>query len=217
MRHRSWFALLLSLAFLGGCTSFRSPSGIAPTAVVHAEPQNGPAPLTVELDASASIDDGRIIAYSWRVNGEDLESASSGACCEHTFTAAGAYLVQLSVTDDEGRTDTAQVEVLVTNLPPVASCRLSNDAPIIGERVQFDASGSIDPDGTLVDFVWDFGDGDTMRGTRVSHVYTAEGLYTVTLMVEDATGAIGTAIHTITVHMDTGGGGCGGGGPISCS
>ncbi|MBW2257119.1 MAG: PKD domain-containing protein, partial [Deltaproteobacteria bacterium] len=51
--------------------------------------------------------------------------------------------------------------------------------------MSFDGSGSSDNDGTLVDYSWDFGDGNIGTGVSPSHTYAAGGTYTVTLTVTD--------------------------------
>jgi len=85
------------------------------------------------------------------------------------------------------------------NLPPVAEFRLSAETVAVFQPVEFDASSSSDPDGEIVEFLWDFGDGNTAQGVVVSHVYTAPGEYTVTLTVRDDQGATATAREKITV------------------
>ncbi len=55
-------------------------------------------------------------------------------------------------------------------------------APMI---VNFDASGSSDPDGSIVRYVWDFGDAHRGSGAGVSHTYRSAGTYTVTLTITD--------------------------------
>jgi PKD repeat protein len=85
------------------------------------------------------------------------------------------------------------------NQPPTA--RLTAD-PNFGEAplpVSFDAAASADPDGSLVAWDWDFGDGATDSGESVSHTYDTAGDHTVTLTVTDDGGASSTATTTVTV------------------
>jgi PKD repeat protein len=75
------------------------------------------------------------------------------------------------------------------NLPPFASFTYSPYSPITNQTIIFNASSSIDLDGELVAYQWDFGDGVTASGRIVNHTYTEPGAYTVTLQVEDEGGA----------------------------
>ena len=52
--------------------------------------------------------------------------------------------------------------------------------------VAFDASDTIDPDGDMLSFSWDFGDGSRGIGDYVEHVFSKEGVYTVVVEVKDA-------------------------------
>ncbi|MDH3458376.1 MAG: PKD domain-containing protein, partial [Gemmatimonadota bacterium] len=63
----------------------------------------------------------------------------------------------------------------------------------------FDGSGSTDPDGTIVSYEWDFGDGATGTGVSPSHTYAAAGTYDVTLTVTDNDGATDTQATTATI------------------
>ena len=67
-----------------------------------------------------------------------------------------------------------------------------------GSATRFDASGAADPDGTIVRYAWDFGDGTLVPdgGPSPQHVYTRPGTYTVTLVVTDNEGASTTTIFT---------------------
>lgn len=84
----------------------------APTAAAVATPSTGPAPLAVTLDASGSSDsDGTIVSYSWDLG--DGGSAS-GAVVNHTYSTPGTYVATVTVTDNHGLTDTAQVAINVS-------------------------------------------------------------------------------------------------------
>lgn len=90
------------------------------------------------------------------------------------------------------------------NQPPVASLSanpLSGDAPL---NVSFDASASFDPDGSIVDFSWDFdGDGvyDQSTGTSplAGSTYTVPDSYNATVRVTDDLGA--TATDSVTINV----------------
>jgi PKD repeat protein len=84
-------------------------------------------------------------------------------------------------------------------LAPVASFIFSPAEPIVAETVTFNASASNDPDGTIVSYVWDFGDGDSDNGAMVEHAYTTVGTYNVTLTVSDNDELTRTITKTITV------------------
>ena len=89
------------------------------------------------------------------------------------------------------------------NADPVASFTstpLSGNAPLL---VRFDASSSADPNGQIVEYRWDFGDGkdDVTSGPETTHVFapTSDESYIVTLTVVDDHGAVGTRQQSIDV------------------
>lgn len=67
------------------------------------------------------------------------------------------------------------------------------------QGIAFDGSASSDPDGTINDYAWTFGDGAVGAGIRPTHVYSNAGTYTVTLTVTDDGGKKATASTTVTV------------------
>lgn len=71
----------------------------------------------------------------------------------------------------------------------------------------FDGSGSFDPDGTVVVYSWNFGDGAKDQGTHThpAHTYTAAGTYTVTLTVADNSGLTNQTSKQFTVTAPQGG------------
>ena len=154
---------------------------------------------TITFDASGSHDpDGTIAKYSWTFGDG---TTATGDSVQHAYTQDGTYTVTLNVTDDDGATGTASTIITVTstNQAPVASFTESAKMVSTGVIIQFDASASIDSDGTIVIYAWDLGDGNTAVGITVSHAYEDNGVYTVTLTVTDNEGATDFATATKTV------------------
>lgn len=76
------------------------------------------------------------------------------------------------------------------------------ETPLVNETVVFDASASYDPDGTIVSYSWDFGEGTSTVTTPepiIDHTYRAEGNYTVTLNATDNDGLSDTESKSLTV------------------
>lgn len=88
---------------------------------------------------------------------------------------------------------------LYTNKPPTAHFTESAETVYTGEAIAFNASESDDPDGTIVSYVWDFGDGANATGVVVEHDYDDDGNYTVTLTVTDDDKAFDMASAAKTV------------------
>jgi hexosaminidase len=63
--------------------------------------------------------------------------------------------------------------------------------------VAFDAAASSSPNGAIVSYAWDFGDGETANGITVSHTYPDKGVYAVTLTVTDSAGKSGSRSLTV--------------------
>jgi PKD repeat protein len=83
---------------------------------------------------------------------------------------------------------------------PVAAFSFGPPNPQPGDVVLFDASASFDPNGTIVNYEWDFGDGDVHGfGKNQDHNYSAAGTYFVTLSVTDDTGLKSSVTRSITV------------------
>lgn len=62
----------------------------------------------------------------------------------------------------------------------------------IEEEIQFDASNSFDAENEIISYYWDFGDGTNDTGVTVTHAYTQQGIYPVTLIITDNGGNTAT-------------------------
>jgi len=204
--------VLLLPILLSGCilnTILDDVVNREPRAVIDARPTTGPAPLDVTLDAHLSHDDdGTIVSYRWDLGDPTKTGSRAEPAVTHQFGHPGTYLVKLTVIDNEGALHSQQVAIVVTNALPVAAATVSNREPFPGDEIQFDASGSYDPYGTIQTYSWDFGDKSTGTGRTVAHRYTSGGPYLVTLTVTDNEGA--TAQAQVGVSVKPGESNCGG-------
>lgn len=172
----------------------------SPTAAFTHTPQAGKPPLNVSFDASTSSDsDGTIVSYTWDFGDG---SFGSGVKTTHTYYQKEVYTVTLTVVDNDGLSGTAQGYVYVSD-PPVAKFTMNPTIGVAPVTIKFDASASYDPDGTIVKYIWDFGDDSYGKDKYVSHKYDVAGDYIVTLEVIDNYGISTTtskALKILRVH-----------------
>ncbi len=98
-------------------------------------------------------------------------------------------------------TTTVTVSVLaaVANQPPVANAGGPYQG-IVAQAVQFDGSGSTDPEKDIATYAWDFGDGTMGSGVNPTHMYAAAGTFIVKLTVTDTGGLSNTAQTTANIY-----------------
>ncbi len=159
--------------------------------------------------------DGYITNYVWSF-GDGSTSNVSGCCPTHTYASVGNYTVTLTVTDNAGLTGTMNATVtVVPDLPPVAAFVWYPQVPSTNETVFFNAGYySYDPDGYIVSWAWDFGDGTqaggngtgnqtgnvTNQGPFPTHAYATFGTFEVTLTVTDNAGLTASVSHDLYVN-----------------
>ncbi len=144
---------------LDGGTIRRIEYSGAPTARATASPTSGPAPLTVDFDASGSSDPGGgSLSYAWDLDGDGAYDDSTAVKPSYTYDTAGDYNVGLRVTNSQGTSDGLDQPLVVsvgsttpTNTPPVATI----EAPAagttwrVGKTISFSGSATDQQDGTL--------------------------------------------------------------------
>jgi PKD repeat protein len=138
------------------------------------------------------------LTYSWNFGDS---ATSTQASPTHVYQAAGSYTARITVTDAGGLTATTTVAINASapnNRPPVVSVNPSATSVQEGGSVTFNTTAS-DPDGTVVSYSWDFGDGATANVASPSHTYARAGVYTARVIVRDNGGATTGTQVTITV------------------
>lgn len=163
-----------------------------------AAPQPGE---TVYFDAGDSYDPDGSIVYYYFDFGDDSYQWTSSPQVQHTYYSEGQYTVTLSVYDQYWVFSSTSIVVGVglEPVPPVAIVAYEPSLPVVGDPVTFDASNSFDPDGDIIAYVWQFGDGDVAEGMIVTHVYEHEGVFEVQLTVMDGDLLVGVNFVNVTV------------------
>lgn len=147
---------------------------------------------TVTLSASASDVDGIVVSVTtFAYAGSTRESgilASGDATLNLQFPDDGRYLLVARAVDNDGGAGETESLLTVHNRRPVA---LLTAAPLLvgeGQTVSFDASASSDPDGSIVEYRFDLGDGTptiVQPQATLTHAYAASGIYPATVTVVD--------------------------------
>jgi PKD repeat protein len=140
----------------------------------------------------------------------------SGTLCQIEFKVVGTGLSQINFSRPYGEDtfllnsglDYISVTIVdgcfdnrpAVPKPPVALFDYSPRTPTVNQTITFNASKSYDPDGTIVEYKWDFGDGKVGAGKTVTHSYLATGTYQVKLTVKDNDGLTNATMKEITVY-----------------
>ncbi|MCD6448542.1 MAG: PKD domain-containing protein, partial [Thermoplasmata archaeon] len=146
----------------------------------------------------ASIDlDGAIVSWLWNFGDGNISYEKNPT---HYYADDGIYIVNLTVTDNDGRMAWMEKEITVLNTPPVANFTWQPQNPTDVDEIIFNASLSYDIDGFIANYTWNFGDGWMAYGKEVKHVYADNGNYTVNLTIIDDDGATAYVTKVITVR-----------------
>lgn len=152
----------------------------------------------VNFDASDSYATGSSLTrYQWDFNYDGIFDAE-GETTSYTYTKTRTYKVILKVTDSLGESDTDQCSITVGTTPPTAAFTYSPTNPSTSDTIQF-TDTSMDPDGTIQSWSWNFGDGSTSNAKNPTHRYTDDGTYTVKLTVVDNDGGEDAESKSISV------------------
>jgi len=187
-----WCLVCLGLALVASCDYIINTP---PTAWLAATPTVGHAPLTVQFDASASTDpQGDDPEYYWRF-GDGTMMVTDAPAVPHVYTEPGTYTVKLYVYDGYESSETVEITIVVLpggapdepehpqNIPPTCAFEANPPSGPFPLTVFFNAASSHDPDGSIVSYVWQFGDGtgNITTTSQILHTFIAPGTYTVAL------------------------------------
>jgi chitodextrinase len=132
-------------------------------------------------------------------------ASNTSVSASHAWINVSSYPIRVIAQDTNG-VNSSWSDPLTVNVSQAAS---EGTLPVgvftvpgnasSNQTIVFDTSGLYDPDGTIVSYQWDFGDGATGVGENPVHAYQSPGTYTVTLTVIDSTGNTVTISKVVTI------------------
>ena len=130
---------------------------------------------------STSYDtDGVLVNWTWTIE----NMSYYGENIQHQFVEDGSYNVSLTIRDDNNGTDDIYYIIDVSNVPPIIQYTIEPMEPSTQDIVYYNST-SYDIDGYLVNWTWDFGDGNTSYTENTTHQYQTNGSYLVNFTITD--------------------------------
>ena len=204
-------SMLIATVF-AGCSGL---GNINPNAKLTSDMDEINAGETVNFDARESTTPNPAIIeeYRWDFDDGNKKTTKQGVV-SHQYINPGYYSIQVTVVNDQGGIDT-EYSSLFVNSPPILIFEVSNVIRT-GSTVLLDASESLDPEGGVVSFEWDFditedsnNDGDPSNDADATSaisnqlLLTESGNRTGRITVIDDKGATNTSIWTVMVISRT--------------
>lgn len=163
-------------------------------------PYSGNEGAAITFDGSATTSVCPVgLTFVWNFSDGGIEY---GKVVQHAFQAPGTFSGQLTVTDVDGNSATAQFPVTIANLAPAVSAG-PDTTTAWGRSVAFNGSAT-DPganDQSTLAYSWGFGDGSPSAtgGASVHHAYALPGTYTATFTACDQWGACASDTRDVIV------------------
>lgn len=184
-----YFWLTLVFSFLSVSSIFSQVN-----ADFSATPTTGCAPVFVQF-TDLSTSSGNITSWSWQLGGTNATAQNPGKA----FTTGGTYTICLTVTDDQGNTDTeCKTNYISLFDSPQAQLTATPTTGCSPLAVQFTDNSNVGT-GAIALYQWAFGDGNSASGSTVNNNYIGAGDYDVTLSVTDVNGC--SNVVTLQDHI----------------
>jgi len=171
-------------------------SNAAPVLVSMSVP-GGNEGQALTFSSSATDIGGDTLLYTWDFG--DGSPLALGATVTHSYGDDGTYVVTVTVDDGDGGTASQSDDSVIGNVAPVVDSLLGPTSGLEGQLLEWSAVASDAGVDDVLSYQWDFGDGSSGSGAIASHSYSADGLYTVTVVVSDDDGASSSASIAIEI------------------
>jgi len=128
-----------------------------PVAVLATEPTTGTAPIDITWHAESSYDiDGIIVQFDWDMDNDGTYEVIDGLANQAVnYSTGGLYTAWVRVTDNDGLTDETSLTIDINNPPTAVLTNTFEQVAPTNWIIHWDATGSYDNDGTVVQYDWD--------------------------------------------------------------
>lgn len=151
-------------------------------------------PLTVDFQQTGTSMFGDVVSWEWKFgNGLGTSTEENPS---FTFTEAGLHNVRLKVTDSWGCVKVTNVVGAVEVTDPEAAFT-ADSLGCTWAAINFTNNST----GVQLDYLWDFGDGNTSTEEAPMHIYQTQGIYNVCLTVTDKYDCVSTICHDNIVNI----------------
>jgi len=178
---------------------------VAPTAYIDSITPNPAMAGETVYFIGHGTDDGEITEWKWISSIDGVISSSKSF--DSSVLSPGAHTIYFQVKDNDNEWSEQDTETLTINDDS------SNHLPVanaggpysyyVNAEINIDGSDSYDDDGSIVEYLWDFGDGTTGTGKSQTHTYTALGNYSIMLTVTDEHGGASADSTYVTIAQST--------------
>jgi len=180
------FSVTLTITIPGGCSNTITKSQyikISPTSVrISNAPNGGCIPFTFQPIATIQSVDS-VVSYLWNLGEPGAIYATQFP--SHTYTTAGNYNIQLTITTQGGCVETVNIpNGVLTGTRPTVNFSFTPNNTCASTPIQFTDLSTTTP-GAIVRWLWDFGDSLTSTIQNPAHTYVDTGLLNVRLVVSN--------------------------------
>ncbi len=158
-------------------------------------PINPTTQQTVQLNDTSYDIDGYINTWFWNFGDNTTSNLKNPI---HRYIDNGVYTITLITTDDLGVTNQTKQNINVLNVKPEAKFIYTPDQPNDLQNISFNDT-SVDIDGYISSWSWNFGDNTTSNLKNPYHRYNDDGIYTITFIVTDDDQATTTYTKNIEI------------------
>jgi PKD repeat protein len=186
------FSYLYSLLAIILFAFFGKANAQCPVVPAYSFAPSCQADFEINFTNTSTAPGGLIDSYLWDFGDGTTSTATDPT---HIFPGAGTYSVYLFVFDTSGCYDSVPHNVVASQLPVSA---FTADTACLGETTHF--TDLSQPTGQILNWLWDFGDGNTSSLQNPTHTYALDGTYSVTLSVTDLSGCSNTIVQDVSVE-----------------